>query len=565
MPTLSRALPVNPLVTLLLSFLIAFSALADQRKSVSGLKLPDGALYQGETLNGLLHGSGRLAWSNGDKYEGQFKDGFMHGDGVMQYASGDRYKGEFKLGYQTGLGRWDGPVGQYYVGEFLQSYFDGKGELHYEDGSSYKGDFKLGKLHGLGVLKDEYGNTYSGEFVNDKFTGQGKLRDVEGNTYTGGFKNWEFSGAGEYVTVAGDTYRGAFVDGVLTGKGTHLRSNGDRYEGEMQNWSYHGKGEMFYKSGDHYSGGFEYGAPNGEGVMTYKEPRDGVSRLSGEWDYGQFVPARKKRRAETAKVVESVLYNQNDLLQTQFENIASGANESIDMYFLGVGGYGRQDVFRKEVDTIKALFDEHFGTQYRALRLINNKGTSDQYPLATLTSIKQALQQLEQKMNVEEDILFLYLTSHGSKEHELALTMNGLTLANLSAEGLAGMLNKTSIKWKVVVVSACYSGGFVEPLKGENTLVMTASAKDKKSFGCSDENEMTDFAKAYFQKALPNAGSFEEAFEVATALIEEDEKEQKIKEHSRPQIAMGSEIRQHLKSWRLGIESQLTQQASLSH
>jgi len=47
------------------------------------------------------------------------------------------------------------------------------------------------------------------------------------------------------------------------------------------------------------------------------------------------------------------------------------------------------------------------------------------------------------------------------------------------------MLVDSNIKWKVLVVSACYSGGFVEPLKDANTVVITAADDKSSSFGCA--------------------------------------------------------------------------------
>ena len=66
-------------------------------------------------------------------------------------------------------------------------------------------------------------------------------------------------------------------------------------------------------------------------------------------------------------------------------------------------------------------------------------------------------------MNRDEDILFLFLTSHGSPEHEFKLQQNHMTLRDLPARELGELLKASGIRWKVIVVSACYSGGFIDP------------------------------------------------------------------------------------------------------
>src|SRR5690606_23895545 len=111
----------------------------------------------------------------------------------------------------------------------------------------------------------------------------------------------------------------------------------------------------------------------------------------------------------------------------------------------------------------------------------------------------------------EQDILFVYLTSHGSREHEFSLELEGLELPDLSAERLGEILRQVPATKKVIMVSACYSGGFIPHLEGPDTLVLTAARHDRRSFGCSDDSDMTYFGRAYFVDALPKASSFEGA------------------------------------------------------
>ena len=64
------------------------------------------------------------------------------------------------------------------------------------------------------------------------------------------------------------------------------------------------------------------------------------------------------------------------------------------------------------------------------------------------------------------------------------------------------MLQKSKIKWKVIFVSACYSGGFIPDLESATTMVITAADSESTSFGCSEESEMTYFGKALFKEVL---------------------------------------------------------------
>ena len=106
---------------------------------------------------------------------------------------------------------------------------------------------------------------------------------------------------------------------------------------------------------------------------------------------------------------------------------------------------------------------------------------------------------------------------------------------------LRKLLDESGIKHRVVVVSACYSGGFINALKDDNTLVITASAPDRTSFGCGNENEWTHFGNAYFNEALLKTYSFSDAFNLAKPAIITREKKEKI-EPSHPQMALGAAI-----------------------
>jgi len=148
-------------------------------------------------------------------------------------------------------------------------------------------------------------------------------------------------------------------------------------------------------------------------------------------------------------------------------------------------------------------------------------------------------------MNNGEDILFLFLTSHGSKTHRFSLDFAPLELHELNPEKLRALLDESGIKNRVVVISACYSGGFINTLKNENSLIISASASDKNSFGCSNEAEWTYFGKAFFDEALRKTHSFVEAFEMAKPVIAVWEKEQGYAP-SEPQMALGEKIKPKL-------------------
>ena len=220
------------------------------------------------------------------------------------------------------------------------------------------------------------------------------------------------------------------------------------------------------------------------------------------------------------------------------------------MYLVAVGGDGSQEVFRRESEYVRAQFDERYGTRGRSLALVNSRATVASAPMATQLSITEAVNAIAARMNREEDILFLFLTSHGSRDHQLALRQNHMTLRDLPARELGHLLKESGIRWKVIVVSACYSGGFIEPLRDDWTLIITASRHDRASFGCTDEADFTYFGRAFFKESLPASRSFQDAFIKADALVAQwEKKEQPKEERSLPQMYGTAAIHAQLKRW----------------
>lgn len=241
---------------------------------------------------------------------------------------------------------------------------------------------------------------------------------------------------------------------------------------------------------------------------------------------------------------EEVFYLQPGLLEKQLAAMKPGRRGVIDLYFIGVAAWADQDVFMREVLSMATLFDERFDTAGRSLMLINNASTVRVLPIATATGLGMSLKRVGEIMDQDEDILFLFITSHGSSQDGVAFEFSPVKLDQVSPKRLKELLDRYGIKRRVVVVSACYSGSFADALKDEDTVVITASANDRNSFGCSNEADFTFFGKAYFE-ALQNTYSFTEAFERAKPVIAERERQEHFT-HSEPRMFVGESIKQHL-------------------
>ena len=263
-------------------------------------------------------------------------------------------------------------------------------------------------------------------------------------------------------------------------------------------------------------------------------------------------------RKHLSLVAEDAFYLQPRLLERELAALKPGRPGVTDLYFVGAAGYSRQDVFMREVRSVAELFRERFATEGRSVLLINNPKSVAESPIASATSLGLTLRRIGAIMDPDEDILFLFLTSHGSKDHKFALDFWPMRFNTLDPRRLRELLDEAGIKRRVVVISACYSGGFIDALKDDNTLVIAAAAPDRNSFGCSNEADFTYFGKAYFDEALRQTYSFVEAFERARPLIAARETREDFPE-SDPRLSLGEAIRQPLAAFALARQVASTQ------
>jgi Peptidase C13 family len=198
------------------------------------------------------------------------------------------------------------------------------------------------------------------------------------------------------------------------------------------------------------------------------------------------------------------------------------------------GLFGDQGVFRREATGAAQIVASRFGGDPVVVRSNTKTGGS-----ATAETLAITLQAEAKKMNGDSDILFLILTSHGSRDG-LAVVAGRLT-ETLKPSSLSEMLGRTGVRNKVVIISACYSGVFIPRLADADTLVITAADANHPSFGCEDKAKWTYFGDAFFNIALRRSNNLKDAFLMARSLVSRRELREGF-EPSHPQMAGGGKV-----------------------
>ena len=254
--------------------------------------------------------------------------------------------------------------------------------------------------------------------------------------------------------------------------------------------------------------------------------------------------AEEAQSEEDPAAAEALLYDQPARIAAVVARVTPSQPGAPRAYFVGFAGDADPEVFSRETQFARQAFAARFGSADRSVLLINDAGDRDSWPLASLSGLGQALKLLAARMDPEQDVLVLFLTSHGSADG-LEVRNGSLPLAQLEPEDLRQVLDDSGIRWRVVVVSACYAGVFIDALKNETTAIVTASDAAHSSFGCQEDRELTWFGEAFLKDALPASDSLEEAFgKAARLIVQREDSEHEV--HSNPQLYVGALMRHKL-------------------
>lgn len=226
----------------------------------------------------------------------------------------------------------------------------------------------------------------------------------------------------------------------------------------------------------------------------------------------------------------------------------AASQSGTDVYILSFGLWGAQSVFESEAKGAARVLEESLETRNRTIVQFNTKRSAG----ATPQTIRKAVQSVSQVID-PDDVLVFFLTSHGNTDGAAIVTKD--YQAMMTPNDVRQLLQESGARYRVVIVSACYSGVFARKLADERTLVITAASADRSSFGCRDGATWTYFGDAFFNKAMRGESRLDVAFQKARTLVTRREEREGF-DSSNPQIAGGTEVLARLSERRSALEQQ---------
>lgn len=217
-----------------------------------------------------------------------------------------------------------------------------------------------------------------------------------------------------------------------------------------------------------------------------------------------------------------------------------------DTYLL-VAAFWSDPVFENEARQGADILRRRLGAEGRTIVLTEGVGGIGErsFPSATPTNLNAALGRIGEIINPDEDLVVLFLTSHGYPDGAMAIRDHSRMDGALRPVHLRDALAGAGIRNRVVIVSSCFAGAFIPPLMDENTVVFTAAAYNRSSFGCQPTRDWTYFGDAFLSRAVGGGAGLVAGFDQAAATIAQWEREQNL-QPSMPQKHVGARAAQML-------------------
>jgi hypothetical protein len=139
--------------------------------------------------------------------------------------------------------------------------------------------------------------------------------------------------------------------------------------------------------------------------------------------------------------------------------------------------------------------------------------------MATVTHLREALAEVAGASDPEEDVLMLFLGGRSNRDGTMRISLPPLDLVQLSGPGLRSLLDEAGIRWRIIVLSVCTPGPFIDALADDNTVVIASAGDGAEPAECARGSEPVAFADAFFGEAMPRSTSVVAAFEAAKASL----------------------------------------------
>jgi hypothetical protein len=225
-------------------------------------------------------------------------------------------------------------------------------------------------------------------------------------------------------------------------------------------------------------------------------------------------------------------------LATALNGLAPQRKGTVDAFVVAVA-LDSDPVFGREAREAGRVLGRRYDAEGRTVVLAGTDGTAEStLPMGSPANLELVLARVAELMDTSEDVLILYVTSHGA---QFGIVYNDADqgFGAISPRRLWGTLSQLGIRNRLILISACYAGVFVPILSSDTTAIVTASSSERTSFGCQADNDWTFFGDALINHALRKPQPLAAAANEAVQTIAGWEQGAGL-EPSEPQVSIGA-------------------------
>jgi hypothetical protein len=226
--------------------------------------------------------------------------------------------------------------------------------------------------------------------------------------------------------------------------------------------------------------------------------------------------------------------------ETHLKNSPANSTQHI---YVGSAQHSQSLAFQRDVLSVQQKL-QTLNTETVSILLSNQTETQQlKYPFASIPNLQMVFDKLATWSKQHTISLTLLITTHGAPDI-LSVNIGNSYFQPVRSEKLKSWLNKLHPRTQMtVILSACHSGSFADKLSGENRIVLTAAAADRKSFGCAYQDKNTWFVAQLLGPHFRPENTWSEVFVATRDGVELQEKAQNISYLSNPQMRSSEVIK----------------------
>ena len=140
-----------------------------------------------------------------------------------------------------------------------------------------------------------------------------------------------------------------------------------------------------------------------------------------------------------------------------------------------------------------------------------------------------------------EDVVLVYVSTHGAPGL-LGRSADGEEREPIDPADLSAWLAPLRDHDTVLILSACFSGSFIPPLRAPHRIIFAAARADRTSFGCQAGAEHTVFGEALLHALRPPRESLRTIVAATRATVTARERALRVDQPSQPQLSVGDAV-----------------------